>query len=414
MNVLFVTYGLPYPPDRGPRIRDSFLIKSVSRRHDVLLLSLLDSPEQMRYLSQMERHCRLVDAIVARPRSPAEHIRGVLRGVLSGRPPATHPFFYEEMAAKIREVTTRRNVDIVQIEHSFLAPYVDALPRGSKCKAVLDFHNVGLGQYRRMIGLNTRPAQKLGFVLKWLLMLGWESAYAQRFDHCLVVSQQERELLQTSRPNLPISVIENGVDTTVCKPLPEASVGNVLLLVGTIGYPPNRDAVLYFCQRILPLIQRRIPDVKLYVVGHAPTSEIQGLAVRKNVVVTGSVPDIVPYYQQARLTVVPLRGGGGTRLKILESMAFGRPVVSTSLGCEGLAVVDGEHVMIADSPSEFAERVIQLLEDRGLRAQICENAVQLVQTRYDWSIISQKLMDVYAALLDQADVKGAESSQKRP
>jgi glycosyltransferase involved in cell wall biosynthesis len=246
-----------------------------------------------------------------------------------------------------------------------------------------------------MIRLNTGGLKKLGFILKWWMMRGWESTYAQRFDHCLVVSQRDGELLRSANPALPLSVIENGVDTTTYQPLREASAGNVLLLVGTIGYPPNRDAVIYFCRAILPLIQRRIPDVELYVVGHVPPPEVQKLATRNNIVVTGSVPDVLPYYRQARVTIIPLRGGGGTRLKVLESMALGRPVVSTSLGCEGLNVVDGEHIMIADTPFEFAERVICLLQDKDLRARICDNAWQLVKTQYDWSVISRNLIAVY-------------------
>jgi glycosyltransferase involved in cell wall biosynthesis len=172
-----------------------------------------------------------------------------------------------------------------------------------------------------------------------------------------------------------------------------------------MGYPPNIDAVLYFCNSIMPLIQNRIPDLKLVVVGHEPAPEIRELAERGNVTVTGYVENVIPYYQQSQVTIVPLRGGGGTRLKILESMALGRPIVSTTLGCEGLNVTDGDNIMISDSPREFAERVIQLLTDKGLRERIARNARRLVETHYDWAVISRKLMKVYHNISDYSKVR---------
>jgi glycosyltransferase involved in cell wall biosynthesis len=170
-----------------------------------------------------------------------------------------------------------------------------------------------------------------------------------------------------------------------------------------MGYSPNIDAMLYFCDEILPLIQAQVPNVKLVIAGQHPAPAILKLAERAGVSVTGAVPEVTPYYQQARLSIVPLRAGGGTRLKILESMALGRPVVSTSLGCEGLQVVDQEHLLIADTPVEFAQRVIQLLQDRELRARLAGQARRLVESRYDWSVISANLLRVYHDLVVQVD-----------
>jgi glycosyltransferase involved in cell wall biosynthesis len=166
-----------------------------------------------------------------------------------------------------------------------------------------------------------------------------------------------------------------------------------------MGYPPNADAVLYFCRDILPLIEREVPDVRLLIVGHAPPQPVRRLADRHNVTVTGSVPDILPYYRQAKVSIVPLRGGGGTRLKILESMALGRPVVSTSIGCEGLDVDDGIHLEIADRPAEFAGSVIRLLREPARREQIATAARRRMEECYDWSIIAEKLLALYEELL---------------
>jgi sugar transferase (PEP-CTERM/EpsH1 system associated) len=402
LRILFVTFGLPYPPDSGARMHDFYLIKHVGEHHDVTVLSLITEADDVGHLASLSQYCDRVEVVEARRRSLREAVKGIGRHLRAGFPLATYPFVYDEMMSKLSELVAQDHVDVVQIEHSFLAPYVEAIPANSRCKRILSFHNLGVRQYRRMVGLQAGPMAKGLFVLKWLAMRDWEAKYAERFDQCLVVSPIERELLQSANPKLVISTVENGVDAGQLQPLPEATSGHDLLFVGTMNYPPNVDAVLYFCRSILPLIQRRIPDVRLLVIGRVPSPKIQKLAERKDVTVTGYVPDVRPCYQQARVAVAPLRGGGGTRLKILEAMALGRPVVSTSLGCEGLNVVDQEHLMIADDPAEFAERVVQLLGSRTLRSEIVRQARQLVETQYDWSVISHKLLALYRDLASPA------------
>jgi polysaccharide biosynthesis protein PslH len=398
MRILFVTYGLPWPPRSGVRIRDFNLIKYLSRHHSILLLSLLEFPEEVEQLVQLSPYCEMVDAVIARRLGLREGVVAVGRTMRARRPLATQGFYSEELAARIQAVVASRNVDVVQIEHSFLAPYVDVLPEGTRYKKVLSFHNVGFQQYRRMTRLRLGFADRLGFAVKALLMRGWEVAHAEKFDHCIVVSPAERHVLQAAGLTRPISVIHNGVDTELYRPLPEARSGNVLLFVGTMGYAPNVDAVLYFHRAIMPLIRRRVPDVELIVVGAHPRPQIRKLAMHSDVTVTGKVPDVVPYYERSRVSIVPLRAGGGTRLKILESMALGRPVVSTSIGCEGLDVVNQVDLLIADAPAAFAEGVVRLLLDRELRARIARHGRQVVERRYDWSAVSNRLATIYRDL----------------
>ncbi|HWP92365.1 MAG TPA: glycosyltransferase family 4 protein [Thermodesulfobacteriota bacterium] len=405
MKILFVTLGLPYPPDCGARIHDYNLIKNISGHHSVFLLSLITEEKQVRQVDHLRKLCHYLDFVLANSLSVKEHLFSIAHTILNGRPLATHPFIYDEMMNKISKVIGKYDPDIVQIEHSFLAPYVEAIPTDSRCKKILSFHNLAFNQYKRMFFLKTPIKEKFLFLVKWMLMHGWEARYAQMFDHCLVVSPIEKEALGSANPNVPISIVDNGVDTTLYQPLGEGPQENTLIFVGVMGYPPNIDAVLYFCNSIMPLIQNRIPDLKLVVVGHEPAPEIRELAERGNVTVTGYVENVIPYYQQSQVTIVPLRGGGGTRLKILESMALGRPIVSTTLGCEGLNVTDGENIMISDSPREFSERVIQLLTDKGLRERIARNARRLVETHYDWAVISRKLMKVYENISDYSKVR---------
>lgn len=399
MKILYITYGLPYPPHSGGRIRDFHLIRQISAQHSVSVLSLLESPEERRGPADFENYCEQVDTVLAAPRSWPEHLRGAARALASGRPLATHPFYYPEMAARVRALATTWNPDIVQIEHSFLAPYVRAIPADRPCKTILSLHNLGALQYRRMLRLRTGVRQKPLFLLKWLLMRNWEPHWAAKFDRCLAVSSVEERLLRSAIPNLSVSVIDNGVDTGSLHPLAPPPGGNALLFVGTMGYPPNADAVLRFHRAVMPLLRRRIPDVELLIVGGHPPPAVRRLDRQPGVTVTGHVDDLIPWYQRSRVTVVPLRAGGGTRLKILESMALGRPVVSTSLGCEGLEVGHQEHIWIADTPAAFADAVARLIEDGEFCRRMIDRARQRVETRYAWTEIGRKLLAVYEGMV---------------
>jgi glycosyltransferase involved in cell wall biosynthesis len=310
---------------------------------------------------------------------------------------ATQCYFFPEFAAKINALVRRRDIDLVQIEHSILAGYRDAVPPGCRPLTVLSFHNVAAQQYRRLARLAAGPGDWVVRALKAYLMRGWEGRLAGRFDHCLVVSCADRELLRAQAPGLAVSVVPNGTNADR-PPLPEAEAGNDLLFVGVMGYPPNADGVIHFCRTILPLVRREVPDARLLIVGHSPPEAVRRLA-GDGVVVTGAVADVLPYYQQARVCVVPLRAGAGTRLKILEAMALGRPVVSTAVGCEGLEVTDGDHLHVADEPVAFARRVVRLLRARPLREALAARARRLVEERYAWPIIGDRLLGLYRQLM---------------
>ncbi len=398
MNIVFLTLGFPYPPDIGVRIRDYQIITRIAAHHSVTLLSLLYSEDEIRFMPHLEQFCENVDYVLMRSRLLGKGLARLASHLRAGRPLATYPFYYEEMAQKMRRTVIETNANIVQTEHSFLAPYVGVIPPATQCKTVLSLHNLGVRQYGRMRYLHVDPAEKAALWLKWLTMIGWEARYASRFDQTIAVSRLDRDLLREGNPKLRVAVIPNGCDTCALRPLPDTAGGNGLLYIGTLGYPPNADAVLHFTQTILPLIRRRVPDAQLAVVGHRPPLAVRGLAERGEIVLAGTVDDLLPYYREAKVCVAPLRAGSGTRLKILEAMALGRPVVSTGVGCEGLEVVDGVHLLVADEPVDFADRVVQLLTDPQLRYRLCQNARALVESAYDWSAICQRLLQLYEEL----------------
>lgn len=403
-TLLWLTYGLPYPPVGGAQQRDYHLLTRVARRVRVSLVSLLDAPAEAAHADHLRAHCAAVAPIAPPPRGPWGDARALAAALRAGQPAATVPFVRAAAAARLRAAALADPPDLVQIEHSFLAPYRAALPAGNSTRpmqTILSLHNVGASQYGSMWRLRGTPRERLLFAAKGLLLRGWEASEAARFDRTLVVSEADGARLAAGRHRPCLRLVENGVACDRLRPLPEAAGGDGLLFVGTLGYRPNVDAVLHFCERVLPLVRRARPAAHLTVVGRAPDPALRRLAGRADVTVVGDVADVTPFYAAARAVVVPLRAGGGTRLKILEAMALGRPVVSTTLGCEGLAVRDDVHLTVADAPAAFANAVVRLLADAPVRAGLTAAARALVETRYDWDAIAGRLLLVYDELLCQ-------------
>ncbi|MGA2434716.1 MAG: glycosyltransferase family 4 protein [Bryobacteraceae bacterium] len=392
MKVLWVTFGLPNPPDCGVRLRDFHLIREVSRSARVILLSLVPhggvtDPGELRDVCERVETWRMPRTV-----PPLRLLRGISVGAWRN--------FFPGAAARLGEIARAELPDVVQIEHSLLAAYRDAVPPAVKCRTVISLHNVAYEQYLRFASLEHGLPTRAAYRLKSWLMRRTEARYIPRFDCCVTVSHAESALVTRLVPSVHPAVIENGVDCAVLRPLPPG--GAALLFAGMMNYPPNADAAVFFCRSILPLVRPIVPDVKLLIAGHSPPSQVKRLASEPGVTVAGYVEDMIPWYSQAAVTVAPLRAGGGTRLKILESMALGRPVVSTTIGCEGLEVEHNRHILIADTPERFAACVTRLLLDAALRERIAAEARRLVEERYNWPAIGKRLLDVYDGLAQES------------
>jgi glycosyltransferase involved in cell wall biosynthesis len=230
----------------------------------------------------------------------------------------------------------------------------------------------------------------------------YEPAAATRFHRVIAVSETDRNLLRSASPQLRVDVVPNGVDTVemALLPPPAADRRKALIFVGALHYRPCIDAAQWLIHTILPLLRRHEPEIEVWIVGKEAAPEVQALA-GPGVFVASSVPDVKPYYAAASVAVVPLRAGGGSRLKILEAMALGRPVVSTTLGAEGLDVRDGRHLLIADQPEPFAAAILRLMRQSGadeLRQSLIRHARSLVESQYDWEIAAAAQLRIYEEL----------------
>ena len=398
-TVLWLTYGLPWPTDRGCSIRYFNLIRRVATRYRVLLFAMLESADEARHLPQLAPLCERVEWAAMRSGSAIARARDFCGHFSRGRPLVTWPYCSRALETKLRDLISTGAIDILQIEHSFLAHFRDAVPDGSACQTILSFHNFCETQSRSMLGMQVGAVEKLGLLVRAFLMRGWEARHAARFDRCLVVSEIEAQRLRAGATGTAVSLVPNGVDTTALRPLPEAAAGKRLIFVGHLRYGPNIDAVRFLARHILPALRARIPAARLTVVGEGTPRVLREFAGRDDIELVGRASSPIPYYADAHVAVVPLRAGGGTRLKILEAMALGRPVVSTPLGCEGLAVEDGKHLLIANDAETFAAAAAHLLTDRALAARLTEQARALVERDYDWTGIAERLFGVYDELL---------------
>jgi glycosyltransferase involved in cell wall biosynthesis len=399
MNILWIT---DWPPDAevgGAQSIYHHLMRRVMRSHSIYLATFVRSPRDRQRAAALGSLCRRVDT-VDHSRGP-RGLRGALSAPASGQPFWNQTFWSRTMAETIRRLCETHPIDIVQIEHAHMAPYVRWLPPGRPLWRILVLHNIGPIFFWRMWRIERRLRRKVQYLVDCLLSLAWERAIASRFDACVTLSAHDRRRLLALAPQLDCHVVRHGIDVESLQPLPLEPASRELVMVGNMAYPPNRDGARFFCDRVLPHIRAAVPDARLTVVGQDPPAALTDRMPPGLITLTGFVDSVVPHYRSAAVAVVPLRAGSGVRGKILEAMALGRPVVSTSIGCEGLDVAHGKHILIADSPSDFAGCVARLLREPRLCQQLAEGGRQYVEGQHSWDASAGSLLRLYDALAER-------------
>ncbi len=399
MRILVITDSLPYPLYSGDRLRVYNLLRRMADQHEVSLATLNESPENsaesIMHLQSFLKH------VVAAPevhRRRAAYLPGLLRFALRGVPVELYFKHSDLLVQEIAALVRQEQFDIIQFEHSHMGLYVEQLPPEDRSRHVMVYHNAMFQQYDRIARHETSLARKGRAWLHSIMLRRWEPRHGERFDRCIAVSEVDRDLLLAENPRLRIEIVPNGVDTTLHQPLPPEAADPAVMFVGKMSYPPCTDAAVYLGRELFPALQQRIPGLQLWLVGREPVPAVTRLE-RPGIHVTGQVESVVPYYERCQVALVPLRSGGGTRLKILEAMALGRPVVSTTVGAEGLDVTDGEDILIADHPEDFIEKTYQVMTDDALRDRLVANGRALVERCYSWDSLTAKLLSIYGDLV---------------
>jgi polysaccharide biosynthesis protein PslH len=295
------------------------------------------------------------------------------------------------MITAVRRALLTDCFDLLHCDSTLVAP---SIPADTPLPKVLDAHNVESVVWERYLGEEER-LWMLPFLRSQLAKtIKYESQLVRLFDCCVAVSEQDLEELRTRFGCTAAEVVPNGIDLDFYTPLPEAHTPTIVF-IGSLDYRPNKDAIRWFIKSIWPRVRAEIPEVEMLLVGRRPPRWIAELCRRANILLHVDVPDTRPYLEKAALMVAPIRIGGGTRLKILEAMAAGRCVVSTSIGAEGLDVRNGEHMMVADDSAEFAQTVISLLHDPARRQALGRAGRILVEAKYSWDQATSRLEEIW-------------------
>jgi glycosyltransferase involved in cell wall biosynthesis len=402
-RILVVTPYLPDPPEWGSAIRVRELVRELSTRHRVTLLAYT-MPWQAENARKVREICESVHTVPA-PWPDGSNRAGRLRSLASRTPYAVSRLASAAMQRAMDDLLAEGDYDLVQVESSLMS----TLDLSRTPATILDTHNIEYELLRRTVSVERAWPRKVFNLVESVKVRRTEVSAWRRHDGCAVTSERERLELMSAVPDKPVVTVPNGVDLGHWEPqhgLPTSGI----VFTGLMSYRPNIDAVTYFVREILPLIHRVRPDEIFTMVGWGLNDEVRAL-LGPRVIATSRVPDVRPYLSAAAVVVAPIRFGSGTRLKVLEALAMGRPLVSTSLACEGLDVVPGRHFLVADDPMRFADAVIQLLEDRPLADRLGADGRRLMESRYSWTAATARLEELHDQVLAGQGAREKPSSQ---
>jgi sugar transferase (PEP-CTERM/EpsH1 system associated) len=383
MKILFLTAEPPWPLDQGDKLRNHHLLKALAAEHEVTLATFcLPGEENGPWREALAPLCHAVHTVSL---SRRQMVLNVLR--LPHLPVTMAARASARMVRLLRQLTREQKFDVAYACQLKTAGYLKHCRATRRVADLTDA--VSLYRRRMLCFARSWPAKAFGAIEAQRLAF-WEKQVAQLADLTLVVSPVDAAVLKEAAPGACVAVLPNGVDLDHFRPLPDPQTP-VLLFYGHLRYPPNADGIVWFCHEIFPLVREAVPEAELWIAGKEPPPEVAALAALPGVTLTGYVPDLRPYLAQAAVVVVPLRFGAGTRLKILEAFAAGRPVVSTPLGCEGLEVQPGVHLEVAKDAEALAKATVDLLLDAPRRVHIAANARALVEKKYSWEAIGHEL-----------------------
>jgi sugar transferase (PEP-CTERM/EpsH1 system associated) len=406
MRILGFNAGLLLPLDKGGTLRTWHRLRHLAQHHEISYVSFAPPETTPAEREGMREACSHLQVVPRR--DPAKgslaFYADTAAHLLDPLPYAAAKYRSGEYRALVRQMLAATPFDLIVCD--FLVPAVN-MPDRLPCPAVLFTHNVEAEIWRRHCEGRSGRISRLLYRQQWQRMLRFERRTIARFDRVLAVSDVDAQTLQrlySSALDVPPITVATGVDTAYFAPAPGDPGPKHLVFTGSMDWIPNEDAMTHFCRDILPRIRAQVPGVTLSIVGRTPTPAVRRLAEIDGVEVTGRVDDVREHIGRSSVYIVPIRIGGGTRLKIFEAMAMGKAVVSTTVGAEGLPVTDGQDIVIADDPPAFAAAVVTLLRDAGRRQHLEQAARDLVVTRYDWAAVSGQLEQ---ALIDTTAVRPA-------
>jgi len=454
MKILYISHRIPYPPNKGDKIRSFNEIKYLSQRHEIHLACLADDPKDLKYEDDLRNFCKSTNVVLINPK--IAKLKSIF--YLLTKQPLTIPYFYsKKLQQTIDHLLSANHYDAIFCFSSPVAEYVfkskllvssclklekslvkgspvtrNELPETSNQQPSTSNQPPATGN-KKPVTSNQQPATKImdfvdvdsdkwaqyaryaSFPKSWIYKLEgkrlsrYERKVAESFDHCIFVTNAEGKIFESKNPGIKnITVIQNGVDLDYFSPrfneqqetsLQQPATSNqqpVIVFTGAMDYYANVDGVVWFTKEILPLVKQEIPEIRFYIVGSNPTKEVLSLSDNNDVTVTGYVPDTREYLGKATVVVVPLRIARGIQNKILEAMAMGIPVVTTPQAFEGIEAQPGRDLISGENAEKIAEGVIKLIREASLRKSLGDNARRVIENNYSWTKNLEKLDRILA------------------
>lgn len=399
MRILWLKTDLLHPVDVGSRIRTYNMLRELKRNHELTYLTLNDGTADPEACRRASEYCH---ELVHVPHTTTlkyswSFYRDLTMNMWSGRPYTIEKYRSTGFMEAIKHLVRKNRIELVVCD--FLHPSVN-IPVSLSCPVVLFQHNVEAMIWRRHYDVQSQPIKRAYFRHQWRRMWAYECNACRRFDYVVAVSKSDRDVMAREYGLENIAHVPTGVDTGYFRPSGRVKEEPAhIVFTGSMDWLPNDDGMWFFVREILPLIRLALPQVKLTIVGRKPFPRIEALSKEDPAItVTGRVDDVRPYIESASVYVVPLRIGGGTRLKIFEAMAMEKPIVSTTIGAEGLPVTDGRDVLIADTPQTFASAVLRVLNDASFARWLGTNAATKVRNEYAWD----RVADCFVGLCERA------------
>jgi polysaccharide biosynthesis protein PslH len=386
MNILFLCHRVPFPPNRGGKIRPFQMVQHLSRNHAVTVASLAHTQEELDAAAGLRDYC---DEVIAEVLPDQQRWTNAVLALPTSMPSSLRYFWSPRLAQRIRRRTSSKLFDVVMVHCAFASQYAIDVPAPLK---VLDYGDLDSGKWSEY-SRDRRFPLSFGYGIESWKLRRYEISVANYFSRCTVTTDGELEEYRRIGISKPCSVIPNGVDFNYFQPRPPASAASrKIVFLGRMDYFPNIQGIERFVREVLPIVRRTVPEAELYIVGANPAAAVQKLAMVPGVTVTGSVPDVRPYLDNVALSIAPLYLARGTQNKILECMAMKVPVVSTIQAAKGVRAEAGRDFLVSSSTQEMASHVIALLRDPDLRARLADSALETIKQEHCWPS-SMKLLD---------------------
>lgn len=399
MKILWLSQNLPYPPKTGVLQRNYHLIREASRFADIHLIAILKRDILPGYDPALaERRLRELCASVTVVELPAESSQLYLAWLLLKSLFTEQPFTVNWAAADgltraVADAMERDRFDAAYFDTISLAPYrrqIASLP------AILNHHNIESGLFDRRIAFERNPLKRFYLRQEARKLAAYEARIAHEFQVHATVSALDAQRLVAGCPGARTTIVANGVDVEYFAPRSDAAERGHLVMVSGMNWFPNRDAAIFMARDIWPLIRQAKPHCRLSIVGTSPPPDVLELAAHDpQVAATGFAADVRPYIEKAQIYLCPMRDGGGTRLKILDALAMGRPIVATTMALEGIPLAPERDVLVADSPAEFVRQVSRIVDDPELGRRIAERGRAFVEEHFAWPVIGAALESAF-------------------